>query len=407
METLRFLMITSHYPPDHFGGDARFVQYLSNELVRRGHEVHVLYNPAVYAALSGKHVPSRKDDQTEGVVRHRYEHSLSTLGMLSSYSLGMEGPRLDRVRDLVKEHRLDVVHWHNSKGFIERPTAISGPTSLYTAHDFYSICPRSNLLRPGYVACQKARLCQMCLMRWRRPPQLWRLGGRRPFRLEEGITVISPSEYTAKRLGADGVRTSHVLRNFTPDHNQRAGASESRNIILYAGLLEKFKGPQTLLKAFNRTKDAHEFELWIVGDGSIRRALEDQVDRLGIRERVHIPGFVQPDSLKTLMEKTAATVIPSECFENSPLIGLESFSMGIPVVGANIGGLPEIIGQESGSMLFESGNEIALGDCIVSMWSNRDKLEVQGRKARNYYLAEHSPEVHTGRYINIIRSANR
>src|SRR5438093_7983179 len=69
METLRFLMVTTFYPPYHLGGDAVHVQYLARALAAKGHEVHVEFSPAAYA-LKRKKRPNTPPVEDEGVHLH-------------------------------------------------------------------------------------------------------------------------------------------------------------------------------------------------------------------------------------------------------------------------------------------------------------------------------------------------
>ena len=56
-----------------------------------------------------------------------------------------------------------------------------------------------------------------------------------------------------------------------------------------------------------------------------------------------ILGPLQPDALRTVLGRARFSVIPSECYENAPMAGLESLAVGLPLVGSNLGGLPEMI----------------------------------------------------------------
>ena len=146
-------MLTTHYPPYHLGGDAVMVQYLSNELTRRGHEVHVICDPRVYGVLRDRGEPGNLAGRLEDGVNI---HTATDLGVkshpLSSLVLNTTSKARSSVETLMQSIRPEVVHWHNTKGFFGIPFPVSGPAlSLYTAHDYYLVCPRSNLLRPSSV----------------------------------------------------------------------------------------------------------------------------------------------------------------------------------------------------------------------------------------------------------------
>ena len=399
METLRFLMVSSHYPPRHLGGDAVMVQYLSEELAKRGHEVHVLHDPAIYSLVreSSNSVQQKKGF---GPAIHTVDSKESHTRVLLSLSFGLSGKARERLNGLCRELRIDCVHWHNTKGFIGRPYAFDGKPTLYTAHDYYLVCPRSNLARPDMSFCQKPFLCQSCLLRWKKPPQLWRIGSRRVIELEQAIRMIAPSEFMARRLRLDGLSGAHLLRNFVPD--VAPTDSVGGDHIVYMGMLEPHKGPETLLNAFGRSRNLQGFKLHIIGDGSLREQLRRSVKDMGLTERVNVPGFLPRGDATAILGGSTAMVVPSEWPENAPLTVLESLSMGVPVISSDSGGLPEIIGPDCGSATFKSGNADELAQRIVTFWENRDHMMSARRKARLAYEHNFSPDAHIARYMGLI-----
>jgi len=400
METLKFLMVSSHYPPSHLGGDAVMVQYLSNELTRRGHEVHVLHDPAVYSLVRKARVDSLYSIDEQGPVLHTPALRSTRAGIILRLSLEWSEKAKAEVRRLSRELSIDVVHWHNTKGFIGHPFPSPGRTTLYTAHDYYLVCPRSNLARPNMSFCQKPLLCQTCLLRWKKPPQLWRVGSKRVIRLMPEIEVISPSEFMAKRLKQDGLSVHHLLRNFVPDIVANGPSGDAS--ILYVGMLEVHKGPRTLLEAFARCRDSQGFKLHIVGEGSLKDELRARVQELGLTGRVNVPGFIPRSEVQSLLMNSTAMVIPSEWPENAPLTALESLSMGVPVLGSDQGGLPEILGPEFGSVIFKAKATDELAKEIVALWERRDDMGGERRKARIAYESRFSPDVHLDQYMRIV-----
>ncbi len=81
---------------------------------------------------------------------------------------------------------------------------------------------------------------------------------------------------------------------------------------------------------------------------------------------------------------------------------LEAFAWGVPVVGSDIGGIPEIVGPESGSRLFKPRDVDALAKVLVDMWSDRDSITMMRKKARSAYESRFRPEAHMREYIRIV-----
>jgi len=407
METLKFLMISSHYPPSHLGGDAVMVQYLSEELILQGHEVHVIYNPAVYELVRKKSPLNRADASSSPSPFVHAATENGRLSVLAALIVDRSARSRTEVLDLAQRLKPDVVHWHNTKGFIGRPFIFHDALALYTAHDYYAVCPRSNLLRPDMSFCERPKLCQTCLMRWRKPPQIWRIGSRRVIRFPEQMGVICPSDFMSRRLKRDGITAQHLLRNFVPDPTSLVSAGPSTgDTIAFIGMLEPHKGPRTLLEAFALSSDRQGFKLHIIGEGSLRGELNGRVKDLGLANRVRVPGFLPRSEVESIRRNSAAIVVPSEWPENAPLTVLESLALGVPVLASDAGGLPEIVGSESGSMIFKAGDVKSLADSVVSLWQNRTHLGEMKRKAREAYVNRFSPAVHIAQYMKIIHEGH-
>ena len=403
LETLKFLMISTHYPPFNVGGDAVMVEYLAKELVKRGHEVHVYHNPAVYRALRNVSPAVDHLGTVDGVVLHPFSSRSGYLDLLLTLVFDKSGAARQRLKELVDELQPDVVHWHNTKGFIGVPFAVKNAITFYTAHDYSFVCPRSNLAKPDMSFCDSPSFCMLCASRWRKPPQIWRFGNRRVVRLPEEIKVLCPSEFMSRRLRQDGVKVFRVLNNFVPDPGPPIPMPASeRDTLAYVAMLERHKGPLTLLEAFARSRNQHGFKLKIIGEGSMKRRLRLAAASLGISDRVSIPGFVSRQELENTLRKAAAIVIPSEWPETASLVAMEAFSLGLPAIATNQGGLPETLGNDSGSVMFKAGDVDELAALIVSHWKRRSEIGKLSIMARNAYENRFSPNIHISLYLNMI-----
>jgi len=166
METLTFLLTSSFYPPFHIGGDAVHVRYLAEELAERGHEVHILHSLDAYRVK--RSLPRTALDH-EGIRRHPIETALS-LSAYEAYVFGTSPSVARRFRALVKDVRPNVVHHHNISllGYdllLRRGNYLN----IYTAHDYWLICPQNRLLRRDLRVCETAS-CMTCGLYYRRPP---------------------------------------------------------------------------------------------------------------------------------------------------------------------------------------------------------------------------------------------
>lgn len=143
---------------------------------------------------------------------------------------------------------------------------------------------------------------------------------------------------------------SSVLYNFK-DFEERRLNTEKNGNLLYFGRLSKEKGIMTLLKAIQLLPN---ITLKIVGTGPMENEIKDFLSKNKMNN-VKLLGYCKGDVLWTNIEKSNFSVIPSEWYENNPMTVIESLQLGTPVIGAKIGGIPEIVNSNHG-FLFDSGS---------------------------------------------------
>ena len=108
---LSFCMVTTFYPPYHFGGDAMYVYRLSNALARAGHRVAVVHCVDAYKVLRPTE-PSGNFPHEPGVTVHRLRSRWGTVSPLVTYLAGRPGLKAPALDGIFRE-RFDVVHFHN------------------------------------------------------------------------------------------------------------------------------------------------------------------------------------------------------------------------------------------------------------------------------------------------------
>ncbi|MCJ7696192.1 MAG: glycosyltransferase family 4 protein, partial [Anaerolineaceae bacterium] len=95
-----------------------------------------------------------------------------------------------------------------------------------------------------------------------------------------------------------------------------------------------------------------------------------------------------------IVSQAKFSVLPSEVYENCPMAVLESMAMGKPVIGAKIGGIPELINDNVDGFLFESGNSEDLAEKINKMIDDPDMNQEMGINARKKIEQLYNPEIH-------------
>lgn len=133
--------------------------------------------------------------------------------------------------------------------------------------------------------------------------------------------------------------------------------------VLYFGRFSQEKGVKTLIEA---AKMLPEVNFTFAGKGE----LDDEISELPNAKNV---GFKSGSELQYLIRNALFTVYPSEWYENCPFSIMESQELGVPVLGANIGGIPELIDDDKNGWLFKSGNVSDLVDKIQKIWDGYEK----------------------------------
>jgi glycosyltransferase involved in cell wall biosynthesis len=184
-------------------------------------------------------------------------------------------------------------------------------------------------------------------------------------------------------------KTVHIY-NFL-NVSKYATSTKKEDGFLYIGRLSKEKGVDTLIKAFQNLPEIH---LKIAGDGVFRDTLENYVLEHDLRN-VEFLGFLNSKEIKKVQSEVSYLIVPSEWYENNPMVVIEALSMGKPIIGSDIGGIPELIQEGKNGFLFEPGN---LQDLIKTI-RNADKLDEKNymtlsRNARSFAEQNFDREEH-------------
>jgi glycosyltransferase involved in cell wall biosynthesis len=384
-------MTSTFYPPYHIGGDAVHVKYLADELVKRGHEVHVLHSLDAYNVKKKKSPEkAESDDIFTHPVKTRFNFS-----SYAAYAFGNSSAVNKEFESLVKQVKPDVVHHHNISLLGYDLLKKQGDyRNLYTAHDYWLICQQNNLLKNGKDICEHST-CFSCALKCKKTPQLWRhLKGFREA-IQNIDILIAPSNYVRDKLSEYlGIETI-TLPNFAPELPDATEPSGFSNFFLYAGVLERHKGVLDLVNAYKEARDEITAQLLIVGSGRLNDEIKQFVKRNGLEGSVILLDWVDNNLLYRLLRDANALVIPSIWPENCPLIALEALSFGTPIIGSDKGGLPEIIKKIDSNLIFQSG--AGLKDILTKL--DKNNLSLPALKTYEKY---YSPEAYIKLYLKMV-----
>lgn len=179
---------------------------------------------------------------------------------------------------------------------------------------------------------------------------------------------------------------------FQPDYS--AG-----DYFVFFGRLAEEKGVETLIRA----AASANVNLRLVGTGPLEQSLKEFAQRENAT--VEFDGYQTGVSLHQLVRGSRAVVLPSEWYENAPLSAMEAYALGKPVLGADIGGIPELIQAGVTGDIFRSGDVQQLADLLAAYQSmSDDKVESLGRAGREWMEAEFSAEMYVDRICELYAS---
>jgi glycosyltransferase involved in cell wall biosynthesis len=350
---MRFCMVTTFYPPYHFGGDATYVRALSRALTARGHTVEVVHCEDAYR-LSGKDIEPRVAREDESILVHRLKSRLGPLSPLITQQTGRPGLKSAALRAILKRD-FDVVNFHNislvgGPAILELSTA---PVTLYTLHEHWLLCPTHIFWKNRSKACD-VKQCIRCSVRSGIPPQWWRYTGLIKRAIAHVDAFLAPSEFTAQRHRDSGIGPVQVLPLFSilDPESPHGDIVMSRPRFLFVGRITASKGIHELLRLFARLP---EYDLAVVGEGDLRASLERQyAGHANIRFLGQIPQY----DLTGLYRGATALVFPSLAPETFGLSIAEAFACGTPAIVRDAGGSRELVDATGGGFVYRTDVEL-------------------------------------------------
>lgn len=399
MSKLRIALVTTFYPPHNFGGDGLYVRRFAHALARRGCEVHVLYDADAYKTLAPKPLGNLSPlEEPEGVTVCALSSVLGPLSSLLTYSVGApvaQGAAIDRFFD----RGFDVTHFHNIS-LVGGPRILSkgSGVKLYTAHEHWLVCPTHILWRHNRELCD-ARECARCQIAYKRPPQPWRYTGLLEGEARNVDAFIALSRSTADNHRRFGFPFEmQVLPSFLPDE---AGAGptigdavNSNPYALFVGRLEKLKGLQDIIPVFRNDRT---IDLLVIGEGDYGAELRRLADE---SPNIKFLGRKPPEELSAYYRNAAAVVMPSVCYEVFPLVALEAFRAGAPIIARNLGPFPEIIEKSGAGFLFDDPAEAHAQ--VARLAADQNLRARLAAAARDALEANWSEKVSMEAYFNLI-----
>ena len=287
-----------------------------------------------------------------------------------------------QIKKVLKSFAPDVVHLNNIQFYLTpsiileiekyRKTTGKRVKIVYTAHDYQLVCPSHGMFDPDINICEKClsgnytNCIKTRCMKNSLPKSILAAADAYFWKLSPAYsyvdTIICPSEFLKSKLDTQPRFKSKTvtLHNFI--EKQGTVSQSKKGYVLEFGHLSKDKGTLTLLETAQQMPDV---KFVFAGFGKA----VDEIKKVSNAEYV---GFKTGEELNELIANAVVTVCPSEMYENCPYSVMESQLLGTPVVGADIGGIPELIKPGETGELFEPGNHNQLLNKLNSVIRNAD-----------------------------------
>lgn len=331
------------------------------------------------------------DDIDESTLGKRVRIALDTAWSERTYR---------ELRGLITKTRPDVAHFHNTFPVIS-PSAYAacqdeGVPVVQTLHNYRLICPGALLMRNG-APCEQCvgtnllPALRHCCYRGSLPATgalVWMLTSNRRRGTYRRLVnrYIALTRFAADRLIAGGLPADRVEVKANFISAPPASGGDIQNYAVYVGRLGEEKGVRTLLRAW---QDLTEIPLKVIGDGPLRSELEGYAQSRGLP--VEFLGFRLQQEVLKLVGAAMLQIVPSEWYEGFPMVVLEAYACGTPVIASRIGSLEEIVTEEVGGH-FRPGDAHDLVKAVRTIIGNRDRLMRMRRGARSLFEEKYSAE---------------
>lgn len=342
-------------------------------------------------------------DATDGASRS----PMAKLSRAVSAIYSTEAAR--RIRGLIALTRPNVAHAHNIYHHLSPSVLVElhrqAIPVVLTLHDLKLVCPAYKMHTQGSV-CERCRggalrnvVKNRCIKNSAAMSALVWLESTVHKALDLYMSTVTrfvvPSRFFLEKFAEWGVDTSRFVHiPNSVDVEALVAEGTPGDAFVYLGRLVPEKGVATLIRAAALAR----VRLRIIGTGSEEQALRQLAAELG--GDVEFTGYLTGSALRAAISTARAVVIPSEWYENAPISVMEASALGRPVIGANIGGIPELIRPGETGFIFTSGSVDSLVDVLTSVQrlpvSARQRL---GSAGREWMRAEFSPTAYRDRML--------
>ena len=386
------------------GGSEKYYFDLAKLLQEHGHEV------AFFTMKDEKNI---KTDCKEYFVENS---DMNSKNPLKAFDIIYSRKNKKVMEKALDEFKPDIVHLNNFQrqlsASIIKPIKKRNIPIVFTAHDLQAICPAivmldneknicEKCLRGKYVNCIKGK----CVKNSGLKSILGAVEGKyyrwKKIYSRKIDKIIAPSEFYKLKLIQDGIPENKIeaIHNFIniEDYNVTI---EDEGYALYYGRIIKEKGVLNLIKAFKNIKKS---KLYIAGDGPDIEKVKKYIHENNMEDTVKLLGYLNSSQVKEYVRKARFIVVPSIWYENCPYSVLETLAMGKPIIGSNLGGIPELVKDNETGLIYKYNSVKELEEKMSDLLNNKEKAVQFGKNAKEIAKKDFSKDEYYDKIIKIYK----
>ena len=303
------------------------------------------------------------------------------------------------------EFKPDVVHLNNFQrqlsASIIKPIKKRNIPIVFTAHDVQAICPAITMMdndKNPCVLCMKGKyincIKKSCNKGSKLKSALGAIEGyyyrNHKIYTDKIDYIITPSEFYRTKFIEDGINPNKIqaIHN-SIEMNDYNVETKDDGYALYFGRLSKEKGILNLINAFAKCNKGN---LYIAGEGPEKEKIEKIIKENSLEDRVKLLGFLDKEQMTDVTRKCKFVVVPSIWYENCPYSVLETLAIGKPIIGSNMGGIPELVIDNENGFIYNTVDELT--EKMNVLFENEDLVKQFSKKSKELAKQNYDREVY-------------
>ncbi len=404
---MKILLANKFYYPR--GGPETVIFQQEKYLRQLGHEV------IPFAMQDERNLSSEYSDFFVSNVDYRQMNGSPVENAKIALKMIYSSEAKNKIEQLLDSAKPEIAHLHNIYHQIS-PSILGALKKrdipvVMTLHDFKLVCPNYSFYRQGNNCeeCQGRKFYRAVQHRCIQNSRLkslvcaaegyWHLWNRTY--LDNVDKFIALSRFSLNKFVEYGLPEEKLvylpncleLSEFKPSY-------KNKGYILFVGRLNQKYGIFTLLKA---AEQLPQVDFHIAGNGED----ETEIQKI-VREKkltnIKLLGFLPPEQLGKEMAESSFIVFPNTIYHNCPMVILEAFALGKPVVASNLGSIPELVEKNVTGLLFETESVSELADQILKLYSQPRLVRELGENARKKAERDFSTEKYYPRLLGLYQN---